>query len=214
MALIDERTREEVAGRLRSLVEPVSLVLRHSSAGSCPTCPDSRELVETLAGLAPERLTVELVESDPGPGQLPQIEISRPGEAPRLLFQGLPSGCEFATLIDAVERVGGAGSGFSASATRRLEELDHEVEVTVFVTPSCPYCPSAASLANRMALASSKVRARTVEANEFPELSRLHGVRGVPHTVVNGGRSFVGALPEEHFVERVLALAAGSTVPA
>jgi glutaredoxin-like protein len=214
MALIDERTREEVARRLLPLTEPVSLTLRYAAEESCPTCPESRELVETLGELAPGKVMVELVEADPGQYQLPQIEVSRPGETPRVMFQGLPSGFEFATLIDAVERVGGAGSGFSESASRRIDGLDHEVEVTVFVTPSCPYCPSAASLANRMALASEKVRARTVEANEFPELSQRHGVRGVPHTVVNGGRSFVGALPEEHFVERVLSLAAASQVSA
>jgi glutaredoxin-like protein len=214
MALIDERTREEVVKRLLALTEPVSLILRHAPKGSCPTCAKSRELVETLAEMAPGKVMVELVEADSTHDQLPEIAVARPGETPRVLFQGIPSGFEFATLIDALERVGGGGSGFSDSVSRRLDNLEHDLEVTVFVTPSCPYCPSAASLANRMALASDRVLARTVEANEFPDLARRHGVRGVPHTEVNGSRSFVGALPEEHFVERVLSLAAGSQVPA
>jgi thioredoxin reductase (NADPH) len=60
------------------------------------------------------------------------------------------------------------------------------------------------SLANRMALASPKVRAVCVEANEFPQLSAQFRVRGVPHTVVNRVGSFVGALPERQFVSAVL----------
>jgi thioredoxin family protein len=60
------------------------------------------------------------------------------------------------------------------------------------------------SLANRMALASVKVRAVCVEANEFPQLSSRFRVRGVPHTVVNRGGAFVGALPERLFVSAVL----------
>ena len=60
------------------------------------------------------------------------------------------------------------------------------------------------SLANRMALASPRVKAICVEANEFPQLSAQFRVRGVPHTVVNRGGSFVGALPERHFVSAVL----------
>lgn len=63
------------------------------------------------------------------------------------------------------------------------------------------------SLANRMALASPNVRARTIEANEFPDLSRRFGVQGVPRTVVNEQGAFVGALPEQQFVAAVLELA-------
>lgn len=63
------------------------------------------------------------------------------------------------------------------------------------------------SLANRMSIASPWVSARTVEANEFPELSARFGVQGVPRTVVNERGAFVGALPEPQFIETVLQLA-------
>jgi hypothetical protein len=58
-----------------------------------------------------------------------------------------------------------------------------------------------------MALVSPKVNARTIEANEFPDLSRRFGVQGVPRTVVNEQGAFVGALPEPQFVAAVLELA-------
>jgi len=60
------------------------------------------------------------------------------------------------------------------------------------------------SLANRLALAAPQVRAVCIEANEFPRLSAQFGVRGVPHTVINRGGAFVGALPERDFVAAVL----------
>ena len=63
------------------------------------------------------------------------------------------------------------------------------------------------SLANRMALASPNVNARTIEASEFPDLSRRFSVQGVPRTVVNEQGAFVGALPEAQFVAAVLELA-------
>jgi predicted DsbA family dithiol-disulfide isomerase len=63
------------------------------------------------------------------------------------------------------------------------------------------------SLANRMAVASPNVNARTIEASEFPDLSRRFGVQGVPRTVVNEEGAFVGALPEAQFVAAVLELA-------
>jgi len=63
------------------------------------------------------------------------------------------------------------------------------------------------SLANRMSVASPWVSARTIEANEFPELSARFGVQGVPRTVVNEQGAFVGALPEPQFVQAILQLA-------
>jgi hypothetical protein len=63
------------------------------------------------------------------------------------------------------------------------------------------------SVANRMALASEKVRAVCVEANEFPQLSAEFGVRGVPHIVVNRQGAFVGSRAERDFVAASLELA-------
>ena len=69
------------------------------------------------------------------------------------------------------------------------------------------------SLANRMAVASPLVSARTIEATEFPALSQRFGVQGVPRTVVNEHGAFVGALPEQQFVDAVLQLAGVAEAP-
>lgn len=62
------------------------------------------------------------------------------------------------------------------------------------------------SLANRLTIASPQVSAVSVEASEFPQLAQQFGVQGVPRTVVNRAGAFVGALPEEQFVDAVLEL--------
>jgi predicted DsbA family dithiol-disulfide isomerase len=58
-----------------------------------------------------------------------------------------------------------------------------------------------------MALATESVKTLTVEATEFPDLARRHGVQGVPRTVVNRQGAVEGALPEPQYVEAVLRLA-------
>lgn len=63
------------------------------------------------------------------------------------------------------------------------------------------------SLANRMAMASDRVHAMTVEATEFPELAQQFAVSSVPRTVVNRAGAFVGALPEGQFVAAALRIA-------
>ena len=59
-------------------------------------------------------------------------------------------------------------------------------------------------LAQHMAVASDRVTATTIEANEFPDLSSAYAVSGVPKIVINDRVEFLGALPEAQFLEAVL----------
>ena len=225
MPMIDEKTRSQVKERLAgTLAGPVELHLyRRPDTGrlilpggmGCVTCEAAEELARVLEEAAPELVSLTVTDvSQEGPAEhpVPAMTVGRPGEEPRITFQGLASGYEFASLLDAVERVSSRGGELSEEATERVAELESETEIMVFVTPTCPYCPSAASMASRMALASEKVRAVVVEANEFPELSQRFQVQGVPRTVVNRSGSFVGALPEPMFVDSVVRLASPEEV--
>ena len=44
-----------------------------------------------------------------------------------------------------------------------------------------------------------------VEATEYPDLARRYQVTGVPKSVVNDRVEILGALPQDAFVEQVLA---------
>ena len=59
-------------------------------------------------------------------------------------------------------------------------------------------------LAFRCALASQRVSATAIEANEFPQLSQEMGVYAVPRVVVDGEPRWDGAVPEAEFVRRIL----------
>jgi predicted DsbA family dithiol-disulfide isomerase len=48
------------------------------------------------------------------------------------------------------------------------------------------------------------IKADVIEASEFPHLALKYGVMGVPKTVINDKTEFVGALPEDLFLEHVL----------
>lgn len=64
-------------------------------------------------------------------------------------------------------------------------------------------------LAHRFALESDRVVADMVEATEFPHLAQRYAVRGVPKTIANERPAAEGALPEELFLDNILAVAGG-----
>jgi hypothetical protein len=60
-------------------------------------------------------------------------------------------------------------------------------------------------LAYRCALASPRVSATAIEANEFPRLAEELEVWAVPRIVVDGVPQWDGSVPEREFVRRILA---------
>ena len=59
-------------------------------------------------------------------------------------------------------------------------------------------------LAQHMAIASDRVRAECIEANEFPDISQRYRVSAVPKVVINDRVEFEGAYPEPEFLKAVL----------
>lgn len=56
-----------------------------------------------------------------------------------------------------------------------------------------------------MAFLNPHLTAYAIEATEFPDLVRRYQVSGVPKTIVNDRTEILGALPEDAFVEQVIA---------
>ena len=55
-----------------------------------------------------------------------------------------------------------------------------------------------------MAMENGHVKADVVEVQEFPQIAQKYRVMGVPKTVINETTQFIGAVPEETFIDKVL----------
>jgi alkyl hydroperoxide reductase subunit AhpF len=116
-------------------------------------------------------------------------------------FLGAPAGYEFMSLIEALILGGTGESGLTPESKALIAaNVTAPTDILVFVTPTCPHCPRAVTLAHRMAVEHPLIRATCVEATEFLDLAQRYQVTGVPKTVVNGTIEMLGALPESVFV--------------
>lgn len=119
-------------------------------------------------------------------------------------FLGIPAGHEFTSMIVSLVNVSKQESGLSSIVKEKLANITQPVELKVFVTPTCPYCPNAVILAHQMAIESKMITGEMVEAMEFPELSEQFNVSGVPHTIINlGAGELIGAAPELLLMEEI-----------
>jgi glutaredoxin-like protein len=215
MALISEKDAQTVRDMLnKNLKQPVTLAVFTSEDG-CMYCPETQQLAEELAALS-DLLTVQVYDIQAAADVAERYEVDK---TPAIVvlgkddagndkdygirFFGIPSGYEFMSLLDAIETVGGAESQLSEETKAFLATLDKDVHIQVFVTPTCPYCPQAVTLAHHLAFASDKVKADMVEATEFPRLSERYNVMGVPRSVINETVHQEGAVPEPMFLARL-----------
>lgn len=212
MALLSEQDRQTVRGHLAVIEEPVTLVFFTQTIAAPETVAVAKQVLDELVGLS-DLLTLEevnfVLDRDRaalyGIEHIPAIVLLRGGEDTRLRFLGAPAGYEFMSLIEAVILAGTNDSGLSPESRALVAaHVTSPLDIQVFVTPTCPHCPRAVTLAHRLAVESPLIRASCVEATEFMDLARRFRVTGVPKTVVNDSIEILGALPEEEFVQTVV----------
>ena len=210
MALLSDQDRATVQKHLESLSHEVTLLFFTQTIGAPETVLIAKQVVNELADLN-AKIRVEEVNlvldrdraAQFGVENVPAIVLLRDGADTRMRFLGAPAGYEFMSLIEAVTLAGTDGSGLQESSKALLGSVTAPLDIKVFVTPTCVYCPRAVTMAHRMAVESPFVTATCIEATEFPELSRRYQVTGVPKSVANGNE-ILGALPEEDFVAGLL----------
>lgn len=215
MPLLEERHREEIRKRLEAMKHPVKIVY-FTQEFECDYCKHTRELLEELTALS-DRLSLtvydflkdEAAAKQYGVDKIPATILLGDRDY-GIRFYGIPSGYEFATLLEDILMVSQRESGLSEKSKTTLAGLKSPLHVQVFVTPVCPYCPRAVRLAHQFAMESDQIVADMVEVTEFPELGQRYNVMGVPQTVVNDQVVAQGAMPEGHFLEHVLSVLDGS----
>ncbi len=208
---------EELESTLKDMKEPVEVLTFIDS--KCRYCSNTVRLMEILSNASPLARGSNLIrhmvirrEADEA-GLFRKHNIAR---VPTVVmidglirYTGMPAGEEIRGLIETVIRLSTGDSGLSERSIKEISELKGRVQVDVIVTPTCPYCPYAALLANMFAFESFKSGSRmittnTIEAYENPDVADNYGVMSVPTIAINGEVEFVGVPYEDQLLEKVI----------
>jgi len=224
MAMIPDQDREFLKDKFNDEMQNNVTIVAYTrkaegeqSAGlECEFCNETQQIVEELADLT-DKIRVERREfsaSDPsvkdlGVDKLPAIVLEGPPDGAVKYF-GIPGGFEFSSLVEDIVDVSRGQTDLSDEAKETVRGIDQDTHIQVFVTPTCPYCPSAVRIAHQMAIENpDHIRADAIEASEFPHLVSKYELAAVPTVVVNEKVQFEGALPDKEFADQVIqALAA------
>jgi glutaredoxin-like protein len=208
--MIDEKTVRKAKELLGKLEEPVTCIV-FTQEIECNFCKETVSLVKELAKIDPKITAVvhdfqkdHETQKKYGIDKIPAIVPVVGDNDYGIRFFGIPSGYEFVSLIETIRTLSTREHGLDPEIEARVKEIDKDVHLQVFVTPTCPYCPRAVLTAHRFAYVSKHVTSDMVEVIEFPHLGNKYSVMGVPRTVINEDQYIEGAVPEKVFVEKII----------
>lgn len=221
--LLDENIKNQVKELFTGLENPVKVLFFGTGQEGCEYCEETKGLLSEIIELD-ERFSMDVYDIEKDAELAKQYNVEK---APTTViaavkdgeivdygvqYAGIPAGHEFTSLVNSLLMVSKQDSGLAPEIREKLAALKSPINLKVFVTPTCPYCPRAVIVAHQMAIESKYVVGEMVEAMEFPELSRQFAVSGVPHTVINDGDGeVVGAVPEANLlaeIEKAISVAA------
>jgi len=210
MGLIPEEHKQHLKEEFeRSLKDDVRIVI-FTQEVECPFCKQARELVEEVASIS-NKIKVEVYDFVKDSERVREYQVDK---VPAIVvlgkkdygirFYGLPYGYEFRSFTESLINVSKGTTNLSGETRKKLVSIENPVQIQVFVSLTCPYCPAVTSLAHQFAMESDLVKADIINVGEFPHLGHKYSVMGVPKTVINEKTEFVGAVSEELFVQQVV----------
>ncbi len=208
MPILDEKIKQEVTKILANMVKPITIKL-FTQGMECGYCKETHELLNEIVATN-DKLKLQVLDLEKDTEEVKKHNIE---EIPAIVvmdekdhgikFYGIPAGYEFSSLLNALLMVSTGVAKLTDETKAFLDKLEKPVDLKVFVTPTCPYCPQAVILAHQMAYYSDKVTAEMVEVSEYAHLAVKYQVQGVPRTVVNEKWFQEGAAPEQILVEKI-----------
>ncbi len=209
MGLLSEEDRKYLKEEFNNNInrEVKLLYFRNDKNGS-EYSKQTKELLEELTSLN-DNLSL-IVESCDNTEKIKSEELTlcpsikiKSDRSGFLNFYGVPAGHEFISLVEAIKDMGSDNLSLPEDVIKSLKEIKEPLDIKVFITHGCPYCPGAVRNAHQFSLVNDKIKSSMVDANYFGELSRKHGISSVPHIIVNDKKGFVGNLPPDLFLDKI-----------
>ena len=141
MPMMSDKDRKAVAEQLEELDNEVRMIV-FTQETECMYCKETRNLVTELSELS-DKTSLEIYDFVKDKDIADKYKIDKipatvvmGDEDYGIRFFGIPSGYEFASLLQSVKMIGAGDSGLSQKSRDFLKNLEKELHFQVFVTPT------------------------------------------------------------------------------
>ena len=199
--MLSEDVKRYLKAKFENLIEPVEIQLQKDSS---ELSEKAEKLISEIASLN-EKISFRVVK-DMDCSLIPCISINTEGKDFGIRYAGVPEGGEFNVFVDTIEMVSRNEYHLTERTVEFLEEIDKPVEIKVFVTTSCGWCPPAIQKAYSFALASDYIKATVIDCYAFPDIAMKYNVSAVPKIVINDKAEIIGPKDENEILGHIFSV--------
>ncbi len=117
-------------------------------------------------------------------------------------YYGPPAGYEINSFVHSLLDFGGVDQKIPKEIINKIEAIDKDIDIKVFVGLSCPHCPGAVINAHTLAKHNPRIKGIMVEASAYEDLSRKFNISSVPRIIINDGeKDLLGNQPIEEILK-------------
>jgi alkyl hydroperoxide reductase subunit F len=194
--MLDNTIKAQLAAYLEKLQQPIELV---ATLDDSEAARQMRGLLEDIAALS-AKVSVRFDGID---ARRPSFAVTRPGEAPRIVFSGLPMGHEFTSLVLALLQTGGHPAKVDAATIAQIRAIPGSFHFETFISLSCHNCPDVVQALNLMAVVNPGISHTMIDGALFQQEVEARQIMAVPTVYLNGEPFGQGHTSLEEIVAKI-----------
>ena len=174
----------------------------------CDTCATTQKILTDISNIS-DKVNLEIIDLYKYNNQYTELKIDRIpaiviGKSGRAIFYGMPSGYEFSTLVNSIINSSLDSQNLDKNLIKNLKAIQTPINIKVFVTPSCKYCPEIAELTLSLAMQFKTIKTEIIEIQEYPDLANNYDISSVPLTIINDKIQLSGPISSYTLVESIV----------
>ncbi len=194
--MLDATIKTQLKAYLERLQNPIELV---ASLDDSDKAQDVGALLDDIATLS-DKVSVR---NDGTDARKPSFAVTRPGEAARIGFAGIPMGHEFTSLVLALLQTGGHPPKVEAELIEQIRAIPGTFHFETFMSLSCHNCPDVVQALNLMSVLNPGISHTMIDGALFQGEVNERKIMAVPTVYLNGEPFGQGRMTLEEIIAKV-----------
>ncbi len=196
--MLPESVKKHVEEVFNNLIDPVKILLKKNDSELSKKAEELLKEISSLSDKVHFYIFDNLNCLD-----APCISVQGLEKDFGIRYMGVPEGGEFNVFIETIKMVSRNEYHLTERTVEFVEEIDKPVDIKVFVTTSCGWCPPAIQKAYSFALVSDYITATVIDCYAFPDLAMKYNVAAVPKMVINDKAEIIGPKDENEILGHI-----------
>ena len=194
--MLDATIKTQLKAYLERLQQPIELI---ATLDDSDKAQEVRSLLDDIATLS----TKVSVRNDGSDSRKPSFAVTRPGEAPRIAFAGIPMGHEFTSLVLALLQTGGHPPKVEPEVIEQIKAIPGKFHFETFISLSCHNCPDVVQALNLMSVLNPGISHTMIDGALFQAEVNERKIMAVPTVFLNGEPFGQGRMTLEEIIAKI-----------